>query len=85
MKSLMTLICRKHPPRRTEFQLITCIQTKIDYDTFSSFKKKKSLIKPAESAKLADVNPETARKRKREYEKDPEKKVPLKKTNCASN
>lgn len=43
------------------------------------------LMKPAEAAKLANVNPETARKWKREYEKDPEKKIPFKKTNRTSN
>ncbi|CAO3678991.1 unnamed protein product [Rhizopus microsporus] len=43
------------------------------------------LMKPAEAAKLANVNPETARKWKREYERDPEKKIPFKKTNHISN
>jgi uncharacterized protein YjcR len=42
-------------------------------------------MKPAEAAKLANVNPETARKWKREYERDPEKKIPFKKTNRTSN
>ncbi|KAG1626021.1 hypothetical protein G6F44_012543 [Rhizopus delemar] len=42
------------------------------------------LMKPADAAKLANVNPETARKWKREYDNDPEKNIPFKKTNRTS-
>ncbi|KAG1049283.1 hypothetical protein G6F43_008382 [Rhizopus delemar] len=41
-------------------------------------------MKPADAAKLANVNPETARKWKREYDNDPEKNIPFKKTNRTS-
>jgi transposase-like protein len=43
------------------------------------------LMKPAEAARLANVNPETARKWKRAFDNDPEQKIPLKKTNRTSN
>lgn len=43
------------------------------------------LMKPAEAAKLANVNPEAARKWKRAFDNDPEQKAPLKKTNRISN
>ncbi|KAL7311756.1 hypothetical protein PS15m_009478 [Mucor circinelloides] len=37
------------------------------------------LLKPSEAARLANVNPETARKWKRAYENDPKNKISLKK------
>lgn len=43
------------------------------------------LLKPSEAARLANVNPETARKWKRAYKNDPENKIPLKKTTRTSN
>lgn len=42
------------------------------------------LMKHSEAAKLANVNPETARKWKRQYDNDPGKNIPLKKTNRTS-
>ncbi|KAI8636345.1 hypothetical protein BD408DRAFT_426312, partial [Parasitella parasitica] len=41
-------------------------------------------MKPAEAAKLANVNYETARKWKAVYKKDPEHNIPFKKTNRTS-
>jgi hypothetical protein len=38
-------------------------------------------MKPAESAKLANVDPEATRKWKRAFSNDPEQKIPFKKTN----
>ncbi|CEP18324.1 hypothetical protein [Parasitella parasitica] len=43
------------------------------------------LINPSEAAKAANVNYETARKWKTAYNKDPEKNIPLKKTNRTPN
>jgi len=43
------------------------------------------LMEPSEAAKAANVNYETARKWVTEYNKDPEKKIPVKKTNCTTN
>lgn len=43
------------------------------------------LMKPSEAAKAANVNYETARKWVTEYNKDPEKKIPVKKTNRTAN
>lgn len=57
--------------------------TKIDWAT--SFFIQKKLKKPAEAAKLANVYYETSRKWKTAYNKDPEQKIPFKKTNRTSN
>lgn len=43
------------------------------------------LMKPTEAAKAGNVNPETARKWKLAYDKDPNKQIPVKKTNRTSN
>lgn len=42
-------------------------------------------MKPREAAEAANVNYETARKWKTAYNKDPEKKIPFKKTNRTPN
>jgi transposase len=43
------------------------------------------LMKPKEAAKAANVNYDTARKWKQIYDRDPEKNIPLKKTNRTPN
>ena len=73
-KNRKTLICKKQLQKMKDYQSTMFTPPKIDCDTSFFFIQEK-LMKPAEAAKLTNVNYETARKWKAVYKKDPEHNI----------
>lgn len=72
------------PKKRTELKLQR-LRRRRSRTTLLFFFLQLKLMTPVETAKTTNAKYETARKWKTAYNKDPEKNVPVKKTNRASN